>query len=375
MSVKKSSIDDYKIISECGQGNFSIVYKAEHIKTGKICAIKVFPQSNLQNERDIELFQREVDATALLKHDNIITLHDFFSDEKNFYLVLDWCQHGDLASYIDKNIRIIESTAALIFTQIVEGIHYCHLRGVAHRDIKPENILFDKFPHVKISDFGLCGYIKPKELMSTFCGSPCYAAPECLYHENYDGTKSDIWALGVMLYYMVTGKPPWPINNMNQMLSDIVHCNYTIPKNISPECRDLIQKILVLDPNERLTAEQILKHPWMGEGRSSRAAKRLPRKSLLLPPLPHSGSNGKIVSDIAQQLHSVTSPNLLEHGIASPFKKIQSATPPAPGLTGSHKNLSMAGSGAKKISPGHSRIIATPTIAMKRQRSVENFVL
>ena len=125
------------------------------------------------------------------------------------------------------------------------------------------NVLFDKFPHVKVTDFGLCGYINSSKLMSTFCGSPCYSAPECLYHHDYDGQKSDIWSMGVILYLMVVGTHPWNVHNINLMMKDIVTCNYKVPKEVSPDCKDLIEKILVYEPTQRLSVEQILKHPWL----------------------------------------------------------------------------------------------------------------
>ncbi|EAY15209.1 CAMK family protein kinase [Trichomonas vaginalis G3] len=208
-------------------------------------------------------FQREIDTTSGLKHKNIVNLHDFFWEDNNFYLILDYCQNGELMDYIIKNKKIAEPTAALIFEQMVSAIAYCHSFGVAHRDLKPENVLFEKFPLVKVSDFGLCGYMEESKLMQTFCGSPCYSAPECLRQYAYDGQKSDIWSLGVNLYLMVTGMHPWNVTNINVMLREILDCTYTIPKDVSAECRDLISKILVLEPEKRLTIDQIIKHPWL----------------------------------------------------------------------------------------------------------------
>ena len=331
---KNSSLSDYKIVCEIGKGAFAKVVKAKHIKTGENYAIKIFPHSFLRNDRDKDLFQREVDATGLLKHDNIINMYDFFSDSENYYLVLDFCQHGDLMNYIDKNDKVPESTAALIFSQIVEAVNYCHSRGVAHRDLKPENILFDKFPHIKVTDFGMCGYIDNDTLMSTFCGSPCYSAPECLSQKAYDGKAADVWSLGVLLYFMVTGMHPWPTNNISQMMNNIVNCNYALPRNVSKEFNDLIKKILVANPNQRLTTQEILKHPWFNVAKQSKVQNRLPKKNSSLPPLPPNTQATKKIKDVARELHSsVTSPNLLHNGIFSPIQKITSATPPASPLT------------------------------------------
>ena len=125
---------------------------------------------------------------------------------------------GELFDYIVDHDKLDEPTAAIVFQQIVDAIAYCHSFGVAHRDLKPENVLIIKFPHVKIADFGLCGYISAQQMMKTFCGSPCYCSPECLSKLDYDGRKSDIWSLGVLLYTMVTGQIPWNIMNTKMII-------------------------------------------------------------------------------------------------------------------------------------------------------------
>lgn len=233
----------------------------------QIYAIKIYPKSNLESQADEELFQREINAMAFFHHDNIISLKDILSDDYNFYLVMDYCQGFDLKRYITEKAPdgIDEKTAANIFTQIISAVSYCHSTGVAHRDLKPENILITSFPKIKISDFGLCGYITKDQLMRTFCGSPCYTAPECLSKIEYDGIRADTWSLGVILYTIVTGNPPWPINNSSIMIKNIIKGKYTIPKNISQSCKSLIKGMLNINPKERLTMDQIINHPWLNQ--------------------------------------------------------------------------------------------------------------
>jgi serine/threonine protein kinase len=177
---------------------------------------------------------------------------------------MDYCPGGSLHAYIVKNKKLSEPLAAYLFEQIASAIACCHSHGVSHRDLKPENIFISKFPHIKVSDLGLCGVISHNDMMSTFCGSPCYCAPECLAHLHYDGRMCDVWSLGVVLFAMVTGSLPWTIANTSAMLRQILTANYAIPPHVSPKCRDLIQRMLVKDPSQRLSLERVLAHPWMG---------------------------------------------------------------------------------------------------------------
>ncbi|OHS94655.1 AGC family protein kinase [Tritrichomonas foetus] len=256
-------IKTYCVGGKLGFGSFSEVYVATHDKTKVQYAMKVFPKSNLRTQGDIDRFQREIDSMAYLHYDNLISLHDFFWDENNFYLIMDLCSGGELFQFIVENQRLNEPIAALLFKQIAGAVAFCHSYGVAHRDLKPENILFTQFPIIKVTDFGLCGYISKERLMKTFCGSPCYCAPECLCRVQYDGRLSDIWSLGVILYAMVTGEHPWSVMNTSLMLRQIMKATYTIPDYVSAECRDLISSLLKVKPQDRLPMEKIINHPWI----------------------------------------------------------------------------------------------------------------
>jgi len=255
-------LKNYTIGRMLGSGSFSEVYVAQKIRTGEAYAIKFFPKSNLKDQKDEARFQREIDAMAYLKYDNLVSMHDFFWDETNFYLVLDYCQGGELFDYIVSNGKVSEPVAAIIFQQIAGAVAFCHSYGVAHRDLKPENILITEFPHVKISDFGLCGYLNETKLMQTFCGSPCYCAPECLNRINYDGRLSDIWSMGVILYSMVTGEHPWTVSNPPLMIKQISRADFALPSYLTPECKSLIKAMLQLRPKQRLSLDKILAHPW-----------------------------------------------------------------------------------------------------------------
>ena len=258
-----AELNHYHVDEELGSGGFSVVYRVEDKNTGIKYAAKVFPKTNLSHPGDQERFQREIDAMAYLKHDNIVALKDFLWDANNYYLIMDLCEGRELLSYVTEHKKLDEPLAALIFRQIVDAVRYCHSRGVAHRDLKPENVLFSTFPHVKVADFGLCGYVKESQLMKTFCGSPCYCAPECLCKVQYDGREADVWSIGVILFLMVTGQHPWNVVNTSMMTRQILKGSYTVPKTVSDECKDLIESMLKVDPKERITVDKIAAHPWL----------------------------------------------------------------------------------------------------------------
>lgn len=278
--------------------------------------MKIFPKSNLTDKGDQERFQREVDTMAYLRHDNLVALYDFFWDEENFYLVIDLCPGGELFDYIVDHDKLDEPTSALIFNQIVSAIAYCHSYGVAHRDLKPENVLISKFPIVKVADFGLCGFISEQQMMKTFCGSPCYCSPECLCRIQYDGRKSDIWSLGVILYAMVTGEHPWNISNTSIMLRQILKGAYTVPSFVSNQCKDLITSMMKVNPQDRITIEQILKHPWMKvASKAKNVSQTIVNPTPQLPPL-----QPVSLQEISEA--SAKSSQRSEHGIISPFEDV-----------------------------------------------------
>ena len=256
-----TEIHGFTIRTQIGSGAFSCVYLAQ--RGDELYALKVVSKCSLSHNGDSERLQRELDAMAYLKHPNIVSLHEFFTDNNNFYLVLDYCPGGELAEYIDKlSSPMREQQAANVFHQIVSAVSFIHKQGVAHRDLKPQNILITKFPSVKISDFGLCGFTDDTK-MKTFCGTPCYTAPECLNQVQYEGEAADVWSLGVILYELVTGKHPWDVKNLPRMIKQITFGQFTVPSTVTPACTDLIKLILKVKPKERPTCEQILNHPWM----------------------------------------------------------------------------------------------------------------
>jgi serine/threonine protein kinase len=185
------TIGDYVILDKIGSGNFAKVYSAHRKETRNIVAIKALPKANLRSQKQIDCIQREIDSMTYLKFDRIVHLHDLLDDDENFYLVMDFCPGGDLLTYIRTHPKLDEAIAALIFKQVACAVAYCHSFGVAHRDIKPENILIDEFPSVKLTDFGLCGFVGLDSLMRTFCGSMLSVA-FCCHFESAATTREAI---------------------------------------------------------------------------------------------------------------------------------------------------------------------------------------
>jgi serine/threonine protein kinase len=230
----------------------------------------------------------ELDAMAFLNHPNLVSLHDFFMDDENYYLVLDYCEGGDLAQYLVTQ-QLREPLAAAVFQQIVSAIDFCHSRGVAHRDLKLQNVLITTFPTVKVTDFGLSGHFRGRKL-STFCGSVCYAAPECLNLIQYDGELSDMWSLGVILYELATGNSPWNTGNLPAMIAEIKSGHFTVPSSMNPQCADLIRKLLKIKPADRIKCDGVLAHPWL------KVAVRTPGRSLL----PRLGTHGVTLLSVVE---------------------------------------------------------------------------
>ena len=181
----------------------------------------------------------------------------------NSFIILEYCPNGDFFQFIIENNTLSEPLASYCMVQILEALKYLHNLGIAHRDMKPENILIDANGHLKISDFGLSRYVGNGGLVSTPCGSPCYASPECLSGYPYDGKTNDIWSCGVILYASLTGSMPWTKRNQKQLFDQIRHGDYKVPEIFSSECQSLIKRFLTVDIASRITIDQALQHPFL----------------------------------------------------------------------------------------------------------------
>eukprot|EP00124_Ichthyophonus_hoferi_P005277 Ihof_evm1s725 gene=Ihof_evmTU1s725 len=227
-----------------------------------------------QKEKDIELqehlpghlsksLSREVRLLQILKHPNIIRLYQVIETELEFYIITQFAGGGEIIDHIAKHEHLDETEARRFFREIVSAVDHCHLCGVLHRDLKLENILLSSEKHVLVSDFGLGRSYQQDNLCSTFCGTPLYAAPELVSGIRYFGPPADIWALGVVLFAMVCGKPPFQAETMGELYRKIKSVDYKFPAWCTVEFQDLIHKIFIKDPAKRLTMDGIRNHEWV----------------------------------------------------------------------------------------------------------------
>ncbi|KAL0123337.1 hypothetical protein PUN28_005699 [Cardiocondyla obscurior] len=255
----------YELEKTIGKGNFAIVKMATHVVTKSKVAIKIIDKTKLNEENLAKIF-REVHIMKRLRHPHIIRLYQVMETEKMIYLVTEYAPGGEIFDHLVRNGRMPEPEARRIFRQIVLAVHYLHQQRVVHRDLKAENLLLDADNNIKLADFGFSNEYTPGVPLSTWCGSPPYAAPEIFEGRHYDGPRADVWSLGVVLYVLVCGALPFDGPTMQLLRSVVVSGKFRIPFFMSADCEKLIRHMLVVEPERRLSISQILVHSWMGGG-------------------------------------------------------------------------------------------------------------
>lgn len=264
-------IGKYELGKTLGTGNFSKVKVGTDAETGETWAIKIIDKEQLAKERMEEQLKREIAVMKMLKHPNIVQLKEVMQTANHIYLVLEIVTGGELFDKIVAAKRFDEPTARKYFHQLISGIHYCHSQGIAHRDLKPENLLLDANDTLKISDFGLSnlqrgGADGQGTLLQTVCGTPNYVAPEVLKERGYNGITADVWSCGVVLFVMLAGFLPFDDPNMNALFNKIERGEYRMARHFSDQAKDLIAKMMTVDPAKRITIQGIVDHPWFQVG-------------------------------------------------------------------------------------------------------------
>ncbi|VVC38733.1 Hypothetical protein CINCED_3A004333 [Cinara cedri] len=252
----------YELEKTIGKGNFAVVKLAKHVVTNSKVAIKIIDKTQL-NEDNLKKIFREIQIMSKLNHPHIVRLYQVMETEKMIYLVTEYAAGGEIFDYLVKNGRMNESAACHIFKQIVEAVSYCHNKNIVHRDLKAENLLLDGENNIKLADFGFSNHFFDGKLLSTWCGSPPYAAPELFQGQEYDGPKADIWSLGVVLYVLVCGSLPFDGNTLKVLRANVLSGMYRVPYFMTAECEQLIRHMLVIEPEKRLSLNQIESHKWM----------------------------------------------------------------------------------------------------------------
>ena len=260
-------LNDYTLIKDIGEGNFGKVKLAKLKSTKEKFAIKILDKEKLKTQTKSTLFN-EIEIISRLDHKNIIHVEKILEDSKNFYIIMEYCEKGELFDYIVNKERLNPAEASLFFYQLINGVEYIHKQGFAHRDLKPENLLLTKEKILKIIDFGLCHDFDGENFLHTKCGSPSYAAPEILKGFPYDGFKTDIWCCGIILYAMLCGYLPFDGDNNQEIFQSIVECKPEFPDFLEDDSINLLIWILNSDPRERISIEEIKCHPFYLKGKS-----------------------------------------------------------------------------------------------------------
>ncbi|XP_054912368.1 calcium/calmodulin-dependent protein kinase type II delta 1 chain isoform X2 [Poeciliopsis prolifica] len=261
--------DEYQLYEELGKGAFSVVKRCMKISTGYEYAAKIINTKKL-SARDHQKLEREARICRLLKHANIVRLHDSISEEGFHYLVFDLVTGGELFEDIVAREYYSEADASHCIQQILEAVLHCHQMGVVHRDLKPENLLLAsklKGAAVKLADFGLAIEVQgDQQAWFGFAGTPGYLSPEVLRKDPY-GKPVDMWACGVILYILLVGYPPFWDEDQHRLYQQIKAGAYDFPSpewdTVTAEAKDLINKMLTINPAKRVTAADALKHPWI----------------------------------------------------------------------------------------------------------------
>ncbi|KAG6587383.1 CAMK/CAMK1 protein kinase [Phytophthora cinnamomi] len=288
----------YKLGRKLGSGAFSVVHIATHRETRKQVAVKCIAKASL-GIQDVHSLKQEVEVMSSLNHPNIVPLLDYFEEDRYYYIVTPLCTGGELFDDLVKRKSYTEEDARVLMRKLASAIDYLHSRGIVHRDLKPENILLKTSApdaEVMIADFGFARPMNGSR-RGTACGTPGYVAPEVVQGEPY-GAEVDCWSLGVILFILLCGYPPFPGSNHATVLNKVVKAEYKFESpywdDVSDEAKDLVSELLTVDRTKRLDASGILAHPWMDETRASvismtddsELRKRITRKcSDLLPAL------------------------------------------------------------------------------------------
>ncbi|XP_026119594.1 calcium/calmodulin-dependent protein kinase type II subunit gamma-like isoform X10 [Carassius auratus] len=261
--------DEYQLYEELGKGAFSVVRRCVKLSTGQEYAAKIINTKKL-SARDHQKLEREARICRLLKHSNIVRLHDSISEEGFHYLLFDLVTGGELFEDIVAREYYSEADASHCIHQILDSVHHIHQHDIVHRDLKPENLLLAskcKNAAVKLADFGLAIEVQgDQQAWFGFAGTPGYLSPEVLRKEAY-GKPVDIWACGVILYILLVGYPPFWDEDQHKLYQQIKAGAYDFPSpewdTVTPEAKNLINQMLTINPAKRITAQEALKHPWV----------------------------------------------------------------------------------------------------------------
>eukprot|EP01135_Chromosphaera_perkinsii_P010461 Nk52_evm24s2133 gene=Nk52_evmTU24s2133 len=265
-SASSLKIGHYVLGETLGVGSFGKVKLAQHELTQHKVAVKILNRKKIKSLDMMGKIRREIQNLKLFRHPHIIKLYEVISTPTDIFMVMEYVCGGELFDYIVKHGRLSEDDARRFFQQIISGVDYCHRHMIVHRDLKPENLLLDSYNNVKIADFGLSNMLTDGDFLKTSCGSPNYAAPEVISGKLYAGPEVDVWSCGVVLYALLCGKLPFDDEYIPNLFKKIKGGIFSIPNHLSEQTKDLLIKMLQVDPLKRATIAQIREHKWFLTG-------------------------------------------------------------------------------------------------------------
>jgi len=256
-------LNDFEVGKPLGRGKFGSVYLARERSSKYIVAIKVLRKSQLLKAGVEHQLRREIEIQSHLRHRNILRMYGYFYDEKRIYLILEYSPGGELYKRLTSKGTFSEERSATYIRDLALALDYCHSKHVIHRDIKPENLLVGAHNEIKIADFGWSVHA-PTSRRNTLCGTLDYLPPEMVEGRDHD-EKVDVWSLGVLLYEFLYGSPPFEAEGHTATYRRISRVDLHFPKNpkISDGAKDLIRRLLVKEPSERMALADVSKHPWI----------------------------------------------------------------------------------------------------------------
>jgi len=257
---------DFDIGKPLGRGKFGCVYLAREKKTKYICALKVLFKSQLSKAGVEHQLRREIEIQSHLRHRNILRLYGYFYDANRVYLILEYAAKGELYKQLQKQERFDEKKTAQYIKELANALSYCHKKHVIHRDIKPENLLLGSKGELKIADFGWSVHA-PTNRRQTLCGTLDYLPPEMIEGKAHDQAV-DVWSLGVLMYEFLVGSPPFEAEGHNETYRRISKVDLRFPSYLSTDAKDLITKLLVKAPKDRLPLSTVVEHPFITKNMS-----------------------------------------------------------------------------------------------------------
>ena len=266
--MQNDFLSDYQIKETIGKGTFSEVKLGINKITKEKVAIKILKKKKIVNNAEKIRLEREINILKKINHINLIKTHKINEDSDNYYIVMEYCENGELFNYIVDRQKLDEEESSYFFYQLINGLNYIHHKNIVHRDLKPENLLLGKGNILKIVDFGLSNYYEEDNLLSTPCGSPCYASPEMVCGNKYNGLLIDIWSCGIIIFAMTCGFLPFEDANNEILFKKIMKCKIDYPDFLTKNILDIMKRILIVDPNKRITIPEIKKHPFYLKGKS-----------------------------------------------------------------------------------------------------------